>query len=116
MKMQGQMSEESKMNLQSYYSTTISKKSQEPILININDFDLNDWLSKCFFKGSPVKEMKEYQVVAQFDGPKMILNMPPLVIGQEALNEMSALLSEKTIDEMNGFRDKFLWPHQTLKS
>jgi hypothetical protein len=110
MKMQAQMSEESKMNLQSYYSTTISKKSQEPILLNLNDFDLNDWLSKCFFKGSPVKDMKEYQVVAQFDGPKMILNMPPLVIGQEALNEMSALLSEKTIDEMNGFRDKFLGP------
>jgi hypothetical protein len=109
-KMQEQMSEESKINLQKYYSETLSMKANEPILININDFDLNEWLSKCFFKGSSVKEMKEYQVVAQFDGTKMVLNMPPLVIGMEALNEMSALLSEKTIDEMNGFRDKFLGP------
>lgn len=110
MKMQDKMSEESKLNLQSYYSNTLAHKSKEPILININDFDLNEWLSKCFFKGSPVKDMKEYQLVAQFDGKKMVLNTPPLVIGPEALNEMSALLSNKTIDEMNGFRDKFLGP------
>lgn len=110
LKMQDQMSEESKMNLQSYYSKTLNQKAAEPIFIDPHDFNLNDWLSKCFFKGSPVKEMKEYQVVAQFDGTKMVLNMPPLVIGQEALNEMSALLSDKTIDEMNGFRDKFLGP------
>lgn len=109
-KMQEQMSEESKISLQKYYSETLTKKSTEPILINMNDFDLNEMLSRCFFKGSSVKEMKEYQVVAQFDGTKMVLNMPPLVIGQEALNEMSALLSERTIDEMNGFRDKFLGP------
>jgi len=109
-KMQEQISEESKMNLQSYYSKTLSEKVAEPIFINLNDFNLIEWLSKCFFKGSSVKDMKEYQVVAQFDGTKMVLNMPPLVIGQEALNEMSALLSEKTIDEMNGFRDKFLGP------
>jgi hypothetical protein len=109
-KMQEKMSEESKINLQSYYSKTITTKSSEPILISSNNFDLNDWLSKCFFKGSLVKEMKEYQVVAQFNGSKMVLNMPPLVIGESALNEMSALLSQKTIDEMNGFRDKFLGP------
>jgi len=110
LKMQDQISEESKMNLQSYYSKTLNQKAAEPIFINPHEFNLNEWLSKCFFKGSSIKEMKEYQVVAQFEGAKMVLNMPPLVIGQEALNEMSALLSEKTIDEMNGFRDKFLGP------
>lgn len=110
LKMQDKMSEESKMNLQRYYSETLNQKAAEPIYINPHDFNLDEWLSKCFFKGKSVKEMKEYQVVAQFNGAKMVLNMPPMVIGEEALNEMSALLSEKTIDEMNGFRDKFLGP------
>ena len=114
-KMQGMMSDESKMNLQSYYSKTISEKSSEPILINAHEFDLNQWLSKCFFKGSNIKEMSEYQVVAQFDGQKMVLNMPPLVIGEAALNEMSALLSDKTIEEMDGFRDKFLGPPPVIE-
>lgn len=110
LKMQEKLSEESKMNLQSYYSKTISEKAADPVLINRSEFDLNQWLSKCFFKGNNIKEMSEYQVVAQFDGSKMILTMPPLVIGETALNEMSALLSDKTIDEMNGFRDKYLGP------
>jgi hypothetical protein len=110
MKMQEKMSEESKMNLQQYYSKIISEKVSEPVFINVHEFNLNDWLSKCFFKGSSIKEMKEYQVVAQFNGSKMMLNMPPMVIGEEALNEMAELLSEKTIDEMNDFRDKFLSP------
>lgn len=110
LKMQELMSEESKLNLQKYYSETIHRKMKEPIFINPNDFNLEEWLSKCFFTGNTIKEMKEYQVVAQFNGDKMVLNMPPMVIGEAALNEMSVLLSEKTIDEMNGFRDKFLGP------
>ncbi len=54
--------------------------------------------------------MKEYQLIGQFSGPHMVLNTPPMAIGEEVMMEMSELLSEKTKDEMNGFREQFLGP------
>lgn len=114
-KMQEKMSDESLGNLQRYYQNIMTEKSQQPMMIDVHNFNLDQWLSKCFFKGNEVKEMDEYQIVAQFDGDKMVLNMPPLVVGQQAMEEMSELLSDKTIDEMNGFRDKFLGPSPEIE-
>jgi hypothetical protein len=78
-------------------------------------FDLDNWLSRCFFTGKDIKEMKEYQLVAQFNGNKMVMNMPPMVIGEKVIEDMAELLSNKTIDEMNGFRDKFLNPSPDIE-
>lgn len=115
MEIQKGMSQESLMNLQRYYGGIIEKKGNQPIVINLNDFNLDDWLSKCFFTDDPVDEMKEYQVVAQFKGDKMIMNMPPMIVGEAAMEEMSHLLSDKTIDEMNGFRKQFLGPDPEIE-
>ena len=109
------MSEESLANLQRYYQSIMMEKGQQPIMIDVNNFNIDQWLSKCFFKGDEIKELSEYQIVAQFSGDKMILNMPPMVIGEKAMEEMSELLSDKTIDEMNGFREKFLGPSPEIE-
>ncbi len=108
------MSEESMNNLQKYYNEIMAKKEQ-PLAIDLHHFDLNEWLSKCFFTGKRVDEMKEYQLVAQFSGKQMMLNMPPLVIGETVIEEMAGLLSDKTIDEMNDFRDRFLGPSPDIE-
>ena len=112
---QKSMSDESLRNLQNYYMGVIASKGNNPIVINVNDFQLDDWISKCFFKGDQVKNMEEYQLVAQFNGSKMVLNMPPMVVGQTAMEEMTELLSNETIDEMNGFKQKFLGPDPQLE-
>jgi len=114
-KVQEGMSEESLANLQRYYQSIMMEKGQQPIMIDVNNFNIDQWLSKCFFKGDEIKELSEYQIVAQFSGDKMILNMPPMVIGEKAMEEMSELLSDKTIDEMNGFREKFLGPSPEIE-
>jgi len=110
-KMQQGMSEESMQNIQRYYQDVAAKKGNNGMMmIDLRTFDLNQWLSKCFFKEKPVHEMKEYQLIGQFSGPHMVLNTPPMAIGEEVMMEMSELLSEKTKDEMNGFREQFLGP------
>jgi len=114
-KVQGHMSQESLNNLQNYYREIMLEKGQQPIMIDVNNFNLNEWLSSCFFKGDKISELNEYQIVAQFNGDKMILNTPPLVIGERAMEEMSELLSDKTIDEMNGFREQFLGPSPEIE-
>ena len=114
-KVQQGMSDESLANLHRYYQHIIAEKGNQPIVIDVRNFNLNDWLSKCFFKGDEVKEMNEYQLVAQFNGNKMLMNMPPMIIGEKAMEEMAELLSDKTIDEMNGFREKFLGPSPEIE-
>jgi hypothetical protein len=59
--------------------------------------------------------MDEYQVVAQFEGDKMLLTMPPMVIGSAAMGEMAALMSDKTTDEMNDFRNRFMGPSPEIE-
>lgn len=114
-KMQQSMSKESINNIQSYHADIMAKKGNQPIMIDMSNFDLDTWLSKCFFHGGEISEMKEYQVVGQFKGNKMIMNTPPLIIGEEAMAEMAGLLSDKTTDEMNGFKEKFLGPSPEIE-
>jgi len=108
--MQKGISEESMKNLQEYYQKVIQKKGVPYITIDLTDFDLKQWLSKCFFKDKPVSEMKEYQLIGQFEGDRMNMNTPPMAIGEEVMEEMSELLSEKTKGEMDRFREQFLGP------
>jgi len=109
-KMQQGMSEESMQNMQNYYQRIVTEKGVNGMMIDLQTFDLNDWLSRCFFKEKPVSEMKEYQLIGQFNGNHMVLNTPPMAIGEDVMEEMADLLSEKTKDEMNGFREQFLGP------
>ncbi len=114
-KVQQGMSDESLANLHRYYQHIMAEKGNQPIVIDVRNFNLDDWLSKCFFKGDEIKEMNEYQLVAQFNGNKMLMNMPPMIIGEKAMEEMAELLSDKTVDEMNGFREKFLGPSPEIE-
>ena len=108
--MQSKMSKESLGNLQAYYHKKLTDSGKQTVAIDLGNFNLNEWLSKCFFTEKPISEMKEYQLVAQFKGGKMLMNMPPMVIGEDIMNDMAELLSSETIDEMNGFKEQFLGP------
>ena len=109
-KMQSSMSEESLQNINTYFNNFIQKKGSNTVTIDLTTFDINQWLSKCFFTDKPVSEMEEYQVVGVFKGDKLLLNQIPMVMGGEIMEQMSELLSKKTRDEMNGFREKYLGP------
>lgn len=112
---QKSMSAESIQNLQQYYMRIVAEKSKQPLVINLNEFNLEEWTSKCFFTDDEVSNMDEYQLVGQFNGSKMVMNMPPMVVGEAAMNQMSDLLSNQTIDEMNDFKSKFLGPDPQLE-
>jgi len=113
--MQKSMSAESLQNLQNHYSKVLAVKGNQPLMIDMQNFNMDEWLSKCFFNGGEIKDMKEYQIVGQFKGTHLVLNTPPIIIGQEAMKQMAELLSDKTTDEMNGFRDKFLGPSPEME-
>jgi hypothetical protein len=66
-----------------------------------------DWVSRCLVTGVAVSQLKEYQIVAHCVGDHMVLSHAPFLVSGEAMDEISALLSKKTQDELGGFRDKY---------
>lgn len=112
---QKSMSKESIRNMQNYYQDMVLKSGKSTMMIDLRTFDIKTWLSKCFFTETPVTEMKEYQLIAQFKGNKLLLNQPPMIIGEAIIGDMADLLSDKTIDEMNGFKEQFLGPPPELQ-
>ena len=115
MAMQKNMSKLSTSRLQKYYMDILSKKGGMPEATEGSAFALDNWTSNCFFSGDPVREMKEFQMVAQFQVDKMITSMPPLVVGERAMEEMAGLLSDETIDELNDFRKRYLGPDPAIE-
>jgi hypothetical protein len=115
MELQKGMSEESIKNMQSYYKQRVESAGKQSMMIDLRTFDVEKWLSKCFFTEKPLGEMKEYQLIGQFKGNKLLLNTPPMIIGEDIIEDMAGLLSDKTIDEMNGFKEQFLGPPPELE-
>ena len=99
-------------NIQNYFMNNIRyDPKREDIKKRMNEeghFQIQDWVSHCLIKGTPVKDLTEYQMGCHCIGNKMFVSGMPFIMGSEALDEISQLLSNKTIDQMNGFVDEFL--------
>lgn len=73
--------------------------------------DTEPWFSKCALSGTPVEELKEYQVIGICEGDQILFsNDPaaqrmPLLIDIAQLDALVDLLSPETKDEMDRFRD-----------
>ncbi len=109
-----ELSEESMSKLSGYLEANVQFEERRQKLSSKEDRDIDDWLSHCIVKGTAKKELEEFQIVGQFDGEHLLRHDFPFIIGFEAISEMNALLSNKTIDTLNGFRDKFLSPDPEL--
>ena len=111
-------SRESLEKIQEYFFENINLDiNREHLIEQLDDgiFEIDDWISHCVIKGTPLTEMTEYQIGAQCIGNKMAVSEMPFMIGNEAMDEIMQLLSNKTIGEMNGFIDEFFGLPPDLK-
>lgn len=109
------LSLESKTNIENYFSKNVNLSERRKSLLNNEALSVEDWVSECVIKGTPVSQLTEYQIACQCDGEYLLFTHLPFVIGNTALDEMAQLLSNKTIGEINGFKDKFFTPDPDLK-
>jgi hypothetical protein len=73
-----------------------------------NEEIYDSMLNRCVIKSLHVSELDEYQIMGQFTGNKMSLEMPPYMLSGLAIDEMSDLLSNQTLDELDDFTGKYL--------
>ncbi|MCB0283401.1 MAG: hypothetical protein KDF60_12535 [Calditrichaeota bacterium] len=104
-------SESSLKSIQNYFQTNVNFQERQRIInekIEQGKLDIQDYTSRCLIKGTPINKLNEYQIGCQCIGNKMLANNMPFLIGNEAMDELSQLLSNQTIGEMNRFIDEFL--------
>lgn len=71
-------------------------------------------LKCCMVKKTDMNDCSEYQIYAHCKGKKLNMENPPYMISGEVMDELLPLLSDKTIDEMNGFMNKHFSPDPSI--
>jgi hypothetical protein len=114
----GSYSASSLANIQNYFIENAnfdSKRNDLHEKLKEGHFNVNEWISHCIIKGTHVSDLTEYQIGCQCIGNKMVVLNMPFMIGHEAMDEISQLLSDKTRGEMDRFIDDFFGLPPDLK-
>jgi len=105
-----ELSKESLNNIKMYYELYVNFEERQAELEDIEDFKLSEWINKCIITGKPLSKYKEFQYGGMFLRNQMLLGNLPFAVGEKAINEMQELISEKTRDFLDGFKDKIIPP------
>lgn len=105
-----ELSEESLNNIKMYYELYVDFEKRQAELKDIENFKLSDWINKCIITGKPLSEYKEFQYGGMFFQNKLLLGNIPFAVGEKAINEMQELISKKTRDFLDGFKEKIIPP------
>ena len=105
--MRKSFSEISLQRIENYFNKNVDWVERRMNLLHQQEPRLKDWLSNCLVKNTPKDELSEYQIACHCDGKDMLFSFLPYLISSDAMDEIANLLSNKTIDAINGFRDRF---------
>lgn len=105
-----ELSKESLNNIKMYYDLYVNFEERQAKLQDIDNFKLEDWINKCIVTGKPLSEYKEFQYGGLFLRNQLLLANIPFAVGEKAINEMQELISKKTRDYLDGFKDKIIPP------
>ena len=112
-RIRNEMSEDSLMHIEKYMleNTDASRRFK---IISEHPNDPMAWMQECLIKGLPKEELSEFQIYAHCQGDKLNMSQMPYMISSIALDEISQLLSDKTLDQLNGFMDEHFGPPPEL--
>jgi hypothetical protein len=105
-----ELSEESLKSIKMYYDLYVDFEKRQAELKDTKDFKLSDWISHCIITGKPLKEYKEFQYGAMFFRDRLFLGNLPFAVGEKAMEEMQEILSKKTRDFLDGFKETIIPP------
>jgi len=101
--MNGKMSVESRAKIDAYYEEHINfDERREKLIDTLNE---KDWLKECIIDKQEPSKGGEFQIYGQCNGETMFFQDFPFMIRGEAIDKMVSLLSNETLDELNGFMD-----------
>jgi hypothetical protein len=105
--MRSELSEESRQRIDSYFAKNVDFEKRMRTMLDDKP-DLDKYISSCAVKQTPAEQAEEYVICAQCDGCDIVYSAFPYMIGGEAMEEVSELLSLKTRDVLDDFIDRHL--------
>jgi len=104
-KMREEISEESMNNINKYFNENVISI---PIFVSTQEIvpDINKYIEKCLVTGESITTLNEYVIQAYCISDKLDLTFFPYMISEKVMNDITNLLSNKTLDFLNGFMDK----------
>ncbi len=109
-RMRKEISKESWEKMMQYFQENMNMQTQ----LELRENTPEDNLRKCMIKKTGIDDCREYQIYAHCKGGKLNMDNPPYMISGEVMEELLPLLSDKTIDEMNGFMNKHFSPDPSI--
>lgn len=64
------------------------------------------WISHCMVKDTPVSDMEEYQICGEFFDTHLCYSIFPYALGEQAIEELTQLLSDETRGALDDFSNK----------
>ena len=108
--MASELSKESLNNIKMYYELYVNFEERQQQFKDKENFKLSEWINKWLITGKPLSEYKEFQYGGMFLRNQMMLGNLPFAVGEKAINDMQELISEKTRNFLDGFKDKIIPP------
>jgi hypothetical protein len=104
------LSNESIQRLGTYLQNHVNLEARRQKFIENEDLDVSHWIGHCIIMDKPIQKCREYQIMCECVGDRMLFTLMPYMICDDAIEEMSELLSEKTQGFFDDFRKRFLGP------
>lgn len=101
------MSKESRKRTTEYMMKHAHFESRGTRLAEIENYTIDPWIERCLLKDTPIAAAQEFQIVAQCMGRKLLLHDMPFALCQQALEELTDLLSNETLGEIDDFIGKY---------
>ncbi|MEO9482883.1 MAG: hypothetical protein ABJG47_05530 [Ekhidna sp.] len=108
--MRKQISKESMESMMRYFRDNMDVMTR----LEMQEQSPEENLKSCMIKRIEISNCREYQIYAHCKGGKLNMENPPYMISGEVMEELLPLLSNQTIDEMNGFMNKHFSPDPSL--
>jgi hypothetical protein len=97
-------------NIQNFFKEHVDFEKRSQTLIQKNQFNLDEWIGNCLIDKTPVNSCEEYQLYCECRGDKMLYTLMPYMISGPVLDQIMGLLSDQTLDFLDGFKDDVLGP------
>ncbi len=98
---------ESRQAVDGFFAERVDQQERLERLSDVPTNDLAPWIGSCLLTGTPADSLEEYQIVAHCFGEHLVVGPAPFLIGGPAIDEITGLLSNETLDELGGFRDQY---------
>jgi hypothetical protein len=106
--MSTELSAESMMRIRAHMEERVDLLARGQRLTETSPDQIQPWLETCVLTGTRQQDTDVYHICGHFHGRDLVLSIYPFMICGAAMNQMAALLSQKTRETLDDFTDRFL--------